>query len=124
VDVKSKQVICCAIEKGKRHDFRVFKESEIHAAERIMFMADTGFMGLNKIHTNTLIPKKKTKKHPLTKEEKEFNRKISSQRIIVENVIGFIKRFRILSDRYRNRRKRIGLRFNLIAGICNSEICA
>jgi len=26
-----------------------------------------------------------------------------------------------VSDQYRNRRKRFGLRFNLIAGICNYE---
>ncbi|MCL2519246.1 MAG: IS5/IS1182 family transposase, partial [Oscillospiraceae bacterium] len=31
-------------------------------------------------------------------------------------------RFRIVSERYRNRRKGFGLRFNLIAGICNYEI--
>ncbi|MDR0492547.1 MAG: IS5/IS1182 family transposase, partial [Nitrososphaerota archaeon] len=30
-------------------------------------------------------------------------------------------RFKIVSDRYRNRRKRFGLRFNLICGICNFE---
>ncbi|HEV8052481.1 MAG TPA: IS5/IS1182 family transposase, partial [Parachlamydiaceae bacterium] len=29
------------------------------------------------------------------------------------------KRFKIISDRYRNRRKRFGLRFILIAGIHN-----
>jgi hypothetical protein len=39
-----------------------------------------------------------------------------------ENVIGRLKRFKILSDKYRNRRKRFGLRFNLIAGIYNFEI--
>jgi hypothetical protein len=33
-----------------------------------------------------------------------------------------VKRFRILSERYRNRRKRFGLRFNLIAGIHNFEL--
>ncbi|MDB6096648.1 MAG: transposase, partial [Francisellaceae bacterium] len=32
------------------------------------------------------------------------------------------KRYKIIADRYRNRRKRFGLRFNLIAGICNFEI--
>ncbi|HEY2811248.1 MAG TPA: IS5/IS1182 family transposase, partial [Rhabdochlamydiaceae bacterium] len=38
------------------------------------------------------------------------------------NVIGSLKRFKILSDRYRNRRKRFTLRFNLIAGIYNLEL--
>jgi len=33
-----------------------------------------------------------------------------------------MKRFKILSDRYRNRRKRFGLRLNLIAGIYNYEL--
>ncbi|MGL4824740.1 MAG: IS5/IS1182 family transposase, partial [Alphaproteobacteria bacterium] len=30
--------------------------------------------------------------------------------------------FKIISDRYRNRRRRFALRFNLIAGIYNWEI--
>ncbi|MDR2042674.1 MAG: IS5/IS1182 family transposase, partial [Tannerella sp.] len=30
--------------------------------------------------------------------------------------------FRILSERYRNRRKRFALRFNLIAAICNLDL--
>jgi hypothetical protein len=46
---------------------------------------------------------------------------VSSQRVLNEFVIGLIKRFKFVSDRYRNRRKRFGLRFNLIAGICNYE---
>ena len=51
-----------------------------------------------------------------------MNRDISSQRALNENVIGRLKRFKILSDKYRNRRKRFGLRFNLIAGIQNWEL--
>ena len=39
----------------------------------------------------------------------------------VEHVIRFVKRFRILSECYRNRRKRFALRFSLIAGICNFD---
>ncbi|MDR1941664.1 MAG: IS5/IS1182 family transposase, partial [Endomicrobium sp.] len=47
---------------------------------------------------------------------------ISKFRVKVENVIGKIKRFHIISHRYRNRRKRFGLRFNLIAAIHNFEL--
>jgi len=68
------------------------------------------------------MPKKKSKKHPLTKETKKDNRVISRERVINENVIGMLKRFKIIADRYRNRRKRFGLRFNLITGIYNYEI--
>jgi DDE superfamily endonuclease len=73
-------------------------------------------------HTFQTGSKKSTKKKPLTKEEKEQNRKISSERVVNENVIGSLKRFKIINDRYRNRRKRFGLRFNLIAGIHNMEL--
>ena len=71
---------------------------------------------------NTSLPKKSSKKKPLTKEEKKQNRQISSERAVNENVIGSLKRFKIISDKYRNRRKRFGLRFNLIAGIHNLEL--
>jgi hypothetical protein len=37
-------------------------------------------------------------------------------------VFAAVKRFKIVSDRYRNRRKRFGLRFSLIAGIYNFEL--
>ncbi|MDR0723997.1 MAG: hypothetical protein LBF23_02295 [Endomicrobium sp.] len=69
---------------GRRHDFRVFKESGIHI-----------------------------------REEKKKNRRISGFRVKVENVIGMLKRFHIISHRYTNRRKHFGLRFNLIAAIYN-----
>jgi len=68
------------------------------------------------------MPKKRSKKHPLTPEDKKQNRQLSSERVLNEHIIGMIKRFKIVSDRYRNRRKRFGLRFNLISGICNFEL--
>jgi hypothetical protein len=40
----------------------------------------------------------------------------------VEHVIAKLKVFRILQERYRNRRRRFGLRLNLIAGIYNYEL--
>ncbi len=71
---------------------------------------------------NVELPHRKTKKKPLTKDQKEENKELASQRVVVENVIGLLKRFKIISDKYRNRRKRFGLRFNLIAGIYNLEL--
>ena len=85
-------------------------------------MTDTGYIGLQKIHNNTTMPKKSSKNHKLSQEEKQKNREISRQRILNEHIIGAIKRFKIISDRYRNRRKRFGLRFNLISGIYNHDL--
>jgi hypothetical protein len=50
------------------------------------------------------------------------NRELSSERVLNENVISMLNRYKIIADRYRNRRKRFSLRFNLIAGIYNFEI--
>jgi hypothetical protein len=85
-------------------------------------LTDTGYIGLQKIHHNTDMPKKKNKNRPLTKDEKMHNRELSSKRVLNEHVIGKVKRFKIIADKYRNRRKRFGLRFNLIAGIYNHEL--
>ena len=82
---------------------------------------DTGYQGIAKIHTNSVLPKKRTKNHPLSEEDRQRNRAIARERVLNEHIIGFIKRFKIVADRYRNRRKRFGLRFNLICGICNFE---
>lgn len=100
----------------------MFKNSKTHIHGDIKVLTDTGYIGLQHIHSNTEMPKKKSKNHPLTKADKENNRELSSERVVNENVIGDIKRFKIISDRYRNRRKRFGLRFNLISGIHNFEL--
>ena len=88
-----------------------------------MLEADTGYQGLTLLHANSLLPKKRSQNHPLSKPERKENRAISGNRIFVEHAIRFVKRFRILSERYRNRRKRFALRFSLIAGICNIDRC-
>ena len=122
VNKKNKEIICTNFANGKRHDFRLFKESGVHIHPEIKSLTDTGYLGIHKLHANSELPKKKTKKTPLTKEDKKKNRQLSSERVLNENVIGVVKRFKIIADRYRNRRKRFGLRFNLIAGIYNFEL--
>jgi len=85
-------------------------------------LADAGYQGLTGLHPSSQTPDKKSKLHPLSQEQKASNRVLSQKRILVENIIRRLKIFRILSERYRNRRKRFGLRFNLIAAICNMEL--
>ena len=113
--------MCTNMCNGKQHDFNLFKESRVQFLPTIKVFADSGYQGINKLHKNTEIPKKKTKKTSLSSQDKRNNRDISRTRIKIENIIAFIKRFKILSDRYRNRRKRFLLRFNLICGSCNFD---
>jgi hypothetical protein len=107
---------------GKSMTSGFFKESKVRWTKDCCGITDSGYTGIKKLQKNTKLPKKSSKKKPLTTEEKKQNREISSERVVNENVIGSLKRFKIISDRYRNRRKRFGLRFNLIAGIHNLEL--
>jgi len=116
------QIIATAFANGSTHDFRLFKESKTVMASQVLCLADAGYQGLVDLHTNSQTPKKKSKYHPLTAEQKTANRELARQRIFVEHVIRRVKIFRILSERYRNRRKRFGLRFNLIASLYNLEL--
>lgn len=83
---------------------------------------DSGYQGLKQIHSNSELPKKSAKLHPLTKKEKRTNLKLSKTRVTIEHVIGKIKVFRIIAERYRNRRKYYDLRMKLICGIYNFEL--
>lgn len=122
VDKRSRKAICTAFGNGKKQDFTLFKESKVRWTEKTCGITDSGYTGIKKLQKNSRLPKKSSKKKPLTTEEKKQNREISSERVVNENVIGSLKTFKIVSDRYRNRRKRFGLRFNLIAGIDNFEL--
>ncbi len=121
VNLKDGEIICLAFANGRKHDFRLFKESHIHVPAETLLEADTGYQGLVKLHANSSLPQKRSRRHPLTKQARRVNREISRTRMFVEHAIRFVKRFRILSEHYRNRRKRFSLRFSLIAGICNFD---
>lgn len=119
---KSAKIICTAFAKGYIHDFNLFKTSKIGIEKKTECLGDKGYQGINKIHQNSRIPIKKSKNKKLSTEAKKFNRQLAKERIIIEHIHRHLKIFRILSSRYRNRRKRFGLRFNLIAGIYNYEL--
>ncbi|KJV53525.1 IS5 family transposase ISOt6 [Orientia tsutsugamushi] len=64
-DKKTHQVICTDFSNGKKHDFRLFKKSKILINPKVKVITDTGYQGIQKIHNNSELPKKK--------QEKSFN---------------------------------------------------
>ena len=121
-NLRTEQILATAFGNGRQHDFQLFKDSRCALASSTQALADTGYQGLGAIHGNSRTPAKKSKLHPLSREQKTGNRSLSRERILIENIIRKLKIFRILSERYRNRRKRFGLRFNLIAAVYNLEL--
>ena len=83
---------------------------------------DLGYWGMETLHKNVRLPKKSSKLHPLTEKEKHYNKRVAKSRVLVEHVIRKVKVFRIMAERYRNRRKRHSLRMQLICAIYNLEL--
>jgi hypothetical protein len=83
----------------------------------VLFLADRGYRGILELYLNSKTPVKCKNNQKLSKKEKACNRDLSMQRIFIEHVNAWIKRFKILKYTYRNKRKRHGLRVSLICGI-------
>ena len=104
------------------HDFALYQRSKVEPHESLEVLADSGYQGLAKLHEKSKTPRKKPRKSELTEEQQQSNRELARRRVVVEHVIRCLKIFRILAERYRNRRKRFSLRFNFIAGLYNYEL--
>jgi IS5 family transposase len=103
---------------GKTHDFKIRKTSE-HVPKNATILADSGYQGLQGLHPKTILPHKRKRKSKLSVEQKTHNRALSSKRVSVEHVFAHLKKFKILGSTYRNFRKKLHLRFNIISGIYN-----
>lgn len=90
---------------GRRHDKRIADKENIFGGipPDVTAWTDTGFQGAQKQHDNTVMPVKATKNHPLTQQQKENNRLISSIRVVSEHAIAGYKRFKAAADIYRNK---------------------
>lgn len=70
-------------------------------------------------HNKICKAKRASRNHPITLFEKLLNHVINKTRILVEHVIGYLKKFRIVSELYRNRRASHGDFFVAVAGLIN-----
>jgi hypothetical protein len=104
--------------KGKTHDLTIRRRSE-KIPEHARTYGDSAYQGYENEHQKLEYPYKKQKDKQLTQEEKEYNTALSKFRIKIENIIGDMKTFRILQNRYRYNRRRYNQKFRIIAGIVN-----
>lgn len=105
---------------GSHHDLAI-RRAGPSLPKNARGYADSAYQGYDKDHPNLDIPYKKPKGGELTAEEKQYNRGLSSFRVAVEHRIGRTKRFRIISDRFRNPLRTHHTKTSIIAGIVNLE---
>jgi hypothetical protein len=103
---------------GTMHDFELFKQGE-PLPDGTRTYTDAGYQGIQDIHVESEYPYKKPKNGELTDDEKGYNTALSKFRVKVENVLGDIKVFRIMSHRYRNKLVRFNEKIRIIAGLVN-----
>lgn len=67
---------------------------------------DLGYLGFDKIYDclQVILPEKRKKGQCLSDDAKAENKHKSQERIFVEHSIGGLKRYRVLSDRLRNKK--------------------
>jgi hypothetical protein len=89
---------------GRRHDKIIADKIGLfeNIPKDVGIWTDSGFQGIQHRHPNTLICKRGRKDKPLTDLEKKENKVIASFRMVSEHAIGRIKRFKALSDVFRN----------------------
>jgi uncharacterized protein (DUF2344 family) len=123
VSLENQAIYGLSCDKGKTHDFKLFKNSKIKIPKKIKLLGDSGYQGIEDIHANSQIPIKKPKGGKLTKVQKKYNHLLSKKRILIENIIRRCKIFRITKDVYRGKHKNHGKIWNLIAGLVSFRYC-
>jgi len=108
-DQHKKIIAVTKTREGKAHDYQTFKDEGIGPAipQGMPVFVDNGFQGIQSDFPllNTFMPKRKPKGKCLSEGEKRRNTRISKKRILIEHVIGGIKRFRCVADIYRNMKR-------------------
>lgn len=112
---------------GKQHDYQEFKDKRLADGipDTVRAWVDTGFQGIQKDFPQLTIrmPKRASRGHPLTESEKTRNQQISRKRILAEHAIGGMKRFRSVTDVFRNHTDAFADRLLLVsAGLWNFHL--
>ncbi|MGA7044194.1 MAG: transposase family protein [Nitrososphaeraceae archaeon] len=110
--------------KGRKHDYEIFKNKPPLIPLQVENVFDLGYMGVqNDFPTvKSVLPVRKKKNVVLSGEETIFNRKHSQLRMIVEHTICRIKKFGIMSGRFRNRLRKYDNISDIVSALLNFRI--
>ena len=92
---------------GQKHNYNIYKKNHPKLPKGVMSMFDLGFLGVEKDfpEQKSSMPIKKEKNCELSSQQKEYNRNHSRKRIVIEHAICRLKKYRIMSNVFRNRQK-------------------
>jgi len=108
--------------RGTTHDFKILKKSKLEINENANIKTDKGFQGIKELYPKAEVPHKASKHHPLTKEQKQYNRQLAQERIVVEHRNRECKIFRICKEQYRGKHKNYEKTWKLVSAIVNLKL--
>jgi IS5 family transposase len=108
--------------RGTTHDFKILKKSRLKINENANIKTDKGFQGIKELYPKAEVPYKSSKYHPLSKDQKRYNRQLAKERIVVEHRNRECKIFRICKERYRGKHKNYEKTWKLVSAIVNLKL--
>ncbi len=110
--------------KGRKHDYDVYKKNHPVIPKEVVTVVDLGYLGVEKDFPEQLsaLPYKKKRNQDLSQEEIEYNIIHAKKRIVVEHTICRLKKYRIMSDIFRNKLRRYNKVSDIVAGLINYRI--
>jgi hypothetical protein len=110
--------------KGHRHDYDIYKENRPATPKQVVNVFDLGYLGVEKDFPKQIssIPNRKERNLVLSQEERYNNKDHSKRRIVIEHTICRLKKYRILSDVFRNKLRKYNRISDIVSGLVNDRI--
>jgi len=110
--------------KGRRHDYDIYKKNHPLVPKDVVNVFDLGYLGVEKDYPEQLssLPNRKKRNPSQSTEERYYNKDHSKRRIIIEHTICRLKKYRILSDVFRNKLRKHNKVSDIVSGLVNYRI--
>ena len=111
--------------KGRRHDYDIYKKNyPVVIPKQVVTVFDLGYLGIESDFPEQLsaLPYKKKRNLELSQKEKEYNIIHAKKRIVIEHTISRLKKYRILSDVFRNKLRKHNKVSDIVSGLVNYRI--
>jgi hypothetical protein len=111
---------------GATHDLILLRQTNLLSKlnDDEAAMMDKGYDGIVADYPDRklYLPFKARRNHPLTEEQKAYNRFLAKYRIVVEHTMAQLNKFQILVQRFRHQLTKHSLIFRIVASLVNHRI--
>ena len=122
------EAVSASVPGGATHDLTLLRQSQLLAqlTEGQAAMFDKGYDGIRNDfpELSLYLPYKARRNHPLTPEQKAYNRHLSKYRIVVEHTMAQLNKFQVLAQVFRHARSAHSWIFRIVAGLVNRQLQA